>query len=434
MNITETCMNVKAASLKLAAASSEIKNKALLRIAEVLLANKEDIFKANREDLRRSEEENISAPLLKRLKFDEAKLMEVIDGINSLVKLEDPVGKTLLSTELDDGLELYKVTCPIGVIGIIFESRPDALVQISTLCLKSGNGVLLKGGSEAKETNRVLSSLIVSASESAGMPKGWCALLETRSDINELLKQDKYVDLIIPRGSNEFVRYIMNNTNIPVMGHADGICHCYVDSCADLEMAVRIAIDSKTQYVAVCNALETLLVHNDIAGTFLPLLKKAADEKQLELFGCTNTLAVIPVSPASEEDWKTEYLDYKLSIRIVRNLDEAIDHINTYGSGHTDSIVTADRENASRFMALVDSGNVFWNCSTRFSDGFKYGLGAEVGISTGKLHARGPVGLEGLVIYKYNLIGNGQIAADYASKKSTFKHRQHDKDFPLRQN
>lgn len=431
MNVMETCHQVKSASIKLAAAAGEEKNNALLRIAEVLLSHKEEIFSANLEDLKRSEAENIPSPLLKRLKFDEAKLSEVIDGIHSVVKLENPVGKTLSATEMDEGLELYKVTCPIGVIGIIFESRPDALVQISTLCLKSGNGVLLKGGSEAKETNRILASLIISASEAAGMPTGWCALLETRSDISELLKQDKNVDLLIPRGSNEFVRYIMNNTNIPVMGHADGICHCYIDSFADLDMAVRIAIDSKTQYVAVCNALETLLVHKDIARSFLPLLKKASDEKHLELFGCRETLSVISVTPATEEDWKTEYLDYKLSIKVVKDLDDAIDHINTYGSGHTDSIVTADSEHAARFMSLVDSGNVFWNCSTRFSDGFKYGLGAEVGISTGKLHARGPVGLEGLVIYKYNLIGHGQIAADYATKKSSFKHRNLKKDFPL---
>lgn len=431
MNVTETCQQVKSASLMLAAAGSDEKNKALLHIAEVLIAHKEEIFNANLEDLKRSEGESIPIPLLKRLKFDESKLSEVIDGIHSLIKLEDPVGRTLLSTELDNDLELYKVTCPIGAIGIIFESRPDALVQISTLCLKSGNGVLLKGGSEARETNRILASLIISASEAAGIPAGWCALLETRSDINELLKQDKNVDLLIPRGSNEFVRYIMNNTNIPVMGHADGICHCYIDSSADLDMAVRIVMDSKTQYVAVCNALETLLVHQDLAKAFLPMLKKVADEKHLELFGCWETLTVIPVTPATEEDWKTEYLDYKLSVKVVKNLDEAIDHINIYGSGHTDSIVTTDSEHAARFMSLVDSGNVFWNCSTRFSDGYKYGFGAEVGISTGKLHARGPVGLEGLVIYKYNLIGHGQIVADYAAKKSSFKHRKLNKDFPL---
>jgi glutamate-5-semialdehyde dehydrogenase len=431
MSVAETCRGVKSASIKLAASTTAEKNNALLQIADALLQHKEEIFSANQKDLERSEAEKIPFPLLKRLKFDETKLNEVIDGIHSLVRLEDPVGRTLLSTEMDEGLELYKVTCPIGAIGIIFESRPDALVQISTLCLKSGNGVLLKGGSEAIETNRILARLIISATEAAGMPKGWCSLLETRSDINELLKQDKYVDLIIPRGSNEFVRYIMNNTNIPVMGHADGICHCYIDSSADIAMAVRIAIDSKTQYVAVCNAMETLLVHEAAAKDFLPLFKQAADQKNVELSGCSKTTAVIPVTPAYEDDWTIEYLDYKLSIKIVGSLDEAIEHINTYGSGHTDSIVTSDKENAARFMSLVDSGNVMWNCSTRFSDGFKYGLGAEVGISTGKLHARGPVGLEGLVIYKYKLIGNGQIVADYAEKRSSFTHRNIGRDCPL---
>ena len=431
MNICEIVKRVKSASLKLAAVHSGEKNKALMNIAEALLSNKEKIFEANRNDILRSEAENIPGPLLKRLKFDEGKLADVIDGIRSLAKFEDPVGKTLLSTELDEGLELYKVTCPIGVIGIIFESRPDALVQISTLCLKSGNGVILKGGSEARLTNRVLSDLIISASESSGIPAGWCALLETRSDISELLKQDEYVDLIIPRGSNEFVRYIMDHTNIPVMGHADGICHCYIDDSADISMALRIAVDSKIQYVAVCNALETLLVHRKIAPEFLPLLKQIADEKNIELFGCSETFSLIHVKPANGEDWRKEYLDYKLSVKVVDSLDEAIEHINEYGSGHTDSIVTSNRGHAARFMSLVDSGNVFWNCSTRFSDGYKYGLGAEVGISTGKLHARGPVGLEGLVTYKYGLVGDGHIVADYAEKKKTFKHMKLDKEYPF---
>ncbi len=431
MTVADISKRVKSASIKLAASTTPDKNKALLNIADELFKQKEEIFRANQMDLERSEAEKLAFPLLKRLKFDESKLNDVISGIHSLVNLEDPVGITLLSTQMDEGLELYRVTCPIGVIGIIFESRPDALVQISTLCLKSGNGVLLKGGSEAIETNRILANIIISASEAAGMPKGWCGLLETRSDINQMLKHDKYVDLIIPRGSNEFVRYIMDNTNIPVMGHADGICHCYIDASADTSMALSIAIDSKTQYVAVCNTMETLLVHEAKAKEFLPLLKQAADNKKLELSGCSKTTAIIPVAAATEDDWNTEYLDYKLSIKVVNSLDEAMDHINTYGSGHTDSIVTSDKNNAARFMSLVDSGNVMWNCSTRFSDGFKYGLGAEVGISTGKLHARGPVGLEGLVIYKYKLLGNGQIVSDYAENRSSFTHVKLNRNCPL---
>jgi glutamate-5-semialdehyde dehydrogenase len=429
--MNELARRVSEAAIKLAGAETELKNKALANIAVSLKQNKEEIIKANREDLLRSEKENLPAPLLKRLKFDEGKIEDVVDGIYSLIKLEDPVGKTLLATELDDGLELYKVTCPIGVIGVIFESRPDALVQISTLCLKSGNSVLLKGGSEARETNRILADVIARSTEAAGIPSNWAALLETRSDVNEMLKMDRYIDLIIPRGSNDFVRFIMDNSIIPVMGHADGICHCYVDKDADIEKAVRIVVDSKAQYVAVCNAAETLLVHEEIAADFLPVLKKALDSQKVEIIGCAKTLAVIPAAPASEQDWKTEYLDYKLSVKVVSGLDEAIDHINTYGSGHTDSIITADKEKAARFMDYVDSGNVFWNCSTRFSDGFRYGFGAEVGISTSKIHSRGPVGLEGLLIYKYKLIGNGHIVGDYTNRSKLFKHKKMDREFSL---
>lgn len=431
MDINEMAYQVKEASIKLAAADTKLKNNALSHIARSLIDRKDEILKANAMDLKRSEEEKLPAPLLKRLRFDDAKIADVIDGINSLIDLKDPVGSTLLSTELDDGLELYRVTCPIGVIGVIFESRPDALVQISTLCLKSGNGVLLKGGSEARETNRVLTDIISRATKEAGIPINWIKLLETRADVNEMLKQDQYIDLIIPRGSNDFVRYIMDNSRIPVMGHADGICHCYIDEDAQVDMAVRIVEDSKTQYVAVCNATETLLVHKNIAPKVLPELENTLGKKGVELVGCAQTQNIISIAPATEQDWKTEYLDYKLSIKIVENIDEAIDHINTYGSRHTDSIITSDRSKAARFMSLVDSGNVFWNCSTRFSDGFRYGFGAEVGISTNKIHSRGPVGLDGLVIYKYKLIGKGHIVEDYAKRNKTFKHNNLDKDFPM---
>lgn len=429
MTILELARRVKDSSIGLAATGAGVKNKALAQIADSLIERKDEIIRANNLDLERSKQENLPMPLLKRLSFDAEKIAEAADGINDLIKLEDPVGKTLLATELDAGLELYKVTCPIGVIGVIFESRPDALVQIATLCLKSGNGVLLKGGSEAMETNRVLAEIIIDAAMKAGIPAHWAALLETRSDVNDMLKMDKYIDLIIPRGSNDFVRYIMDNSRIPVLGHADGVCHCYVDESADLSMAVNVVDDSKTQYVAVCNAAETLLVHEKIAPRFLPELKIQLDSKKVEMVGCPQVRELIPVGPATEEDWKAEYLDYKLSIKIVSGLDEAIDHINTFGSGHTDSIITGDSQAAARFMDYVDSGNVFWNCSTRFSDGFRYGFGAEVGISTGKIHSRGPVGMEGLVIYKYKLLGNGHIVEDYAVRAKTFKHRNLDKDF-----
>jgi len=431
MNMHEAVQTVKKASIRLAAAGAEVKNAALMAIADALLARENDIVKANLADLERSEKEGLAAPLMKRLKFDSAKIRDVVAGIESLMALPDPVGRTQAATELDEGLALYRVSCPIGVIGIIFESRPDALVQISTLCLKSGNGVLLKGGSEARETNRILADIIAGATINTGVPDGWLALLETRDDVNAMLAMDEYIDLIVPRGSNEFVRYIMDHSNIPVLGHADGICHAYVDAGADIDMAVRVVVDSKVQYVAVCNALETLLVHREISPAFLPAAKEALERHHVELRGCERTRAIVDCAPATEEDWKTEYLDYVLSIKVVDGLEEAIDHINAYGSGHTDVIITANERAAMEFMDLVDSGDVFWNCSTRFSDGFRYGLGAEVGISTNKIHARGPVGLEGLVIYKYKLVGSGQTVADYAEGRKKFTHRRLDRGFPL---
>lgn len=426
MKISEIATIAKSASLKLAVTRTDVKNNALAEIAKALKQRSAEIVSANKEDLVTAEKNNLAGPLLKRLKFDEGKIADVCAGIDSLIKLDDPVGKTITATELDKGLELYKISCPIGVIGVVFESRPDALVQISTLCLKSGNAVLLKGGSEATKTNKILAETISEASENAGIPKGWIQLLETRQDVAQMLALDEYIDLVIPRGSNEFVRYIMDNTNIPVLGHADGICHVYIDGDVDLDMAVNITVDSKCQYVAVCNAAETLLVDNKIAETFLPKVKTALEEKSVELRGCEKTASIIEVKSATEEDWSTEYLDYILSIKVVDGLEEAIEHINRYGSGHTDSIVTADKEKAESFMDLVDSANVLWNCSTRFADGFRYGLGAEVGISTNKIHARGPVGLEGLVIYKWKLLGTGQVVADYVGSdaKKKFTHRR----------
>jgi glutamate-5-semialdehyde dehydrogenase len=425
MNISEIAQVAKSASINLAAAQTETKNNALDSIAQALKQRSSEIVSANKEDLDKAENDKLAEPLLKRLKFDESKIDDVCAGIESLIKLDDPAGKTITSTELDKGLELYQVSCPIGVIGVVFESRPDALVQISTLCLKSGNAVLLKGGSEATKTNRILTDIISEASQKAGIPEGWIQLLETRQDVAQMLALDKYIDLVIPRGSNDFVRYIMDNTNIPVLGHADGICHVYIDSDADPDMALNITVDSKCQYVAVCNAAETLLVDNEIANKLLPKLKARLEKKNVELRGCKKTQSIIEVKPATKEDWSKEYLDYILSIKIIDDLDAAIQHINQFGSGHTDTIVTNDKDKAARFMALVDSANVFWNCSTRFSDGFRYGLGAEVGISTNKIHARGPVGLEGLVIYKWKLIGNGQVVADYCgSNAKKFTHKK----------
>ncbi len=425
IDIERIAKSAKSASIQLAVVKTDMKNKALAEIAEALKQNASEIISANKKDLAAAKKNKLAEPLLKRLKFDESKIADVCAGIETLINLDDPVGKTLTAMELDEGLKLYKVTCPIGVIGVVFESRPDALVQISTLCLKSGNAALLKGGSEAENTNKILAQIISQTSEKAGLPKGWIHLLHTRQDVTEMLAQDDYIDLIIPRGSNEFVRYIMDNTNIPVLGHADGICHVYVDGEADIDMAVNITVDSKCQYVATCNATETLLVDSKIASAFLPKVKTALEQKKVELRGCPKTEKIIDVKPATEEDWATEYLDYILSIKVVDGLDEAIEHINRYGSAHTDAIVTNNKEKAEKFLDLVDSANVLWNCSTRLSDGYRYGLGAEVGISTNKIHARGPVGLEGLVIYKWKLLGSGQIVADYTgpnAKKFTHKN------------
>lgn len=429
MQTIDLASAAKKASIELAALSTEKKNEALNEIAKAIVEHKNEIVAANQKDLDRSKAENLATPLLKRLKFDDGKVNDVVAGIKSLISLPDPIGETLAATELDNGLELYKVSCPIGVIGVIFESRPDALVQISSLCLKSGNATLLKGGREALETNRMLAKIIREATEKVGVPSGWIQLLETREDVNEMLKLDKYIDLIIPRGSNAFVQYIMNNSNIAVMGHADGICHTYIDKDADVEMAVKVATDAKTQYVSVCNATETMLIHKDVAQAVLPKLAESLVCHNVEIFGCEKTQKIIKCKLAT--DWKSEWLDYKVSIRIVDSLEDAIEHINTYSSRHTEAIITKNPQAAEKFMNLVDSADVFWNASTRFADGFRYGLGAEVGISTNKLHARGPVGLEGLTIYKWKLKGNGQIVADYASGKSTFTHKKIDKKFSI---
>jgi len=425
MSIAEIAAEAKRASIQLAAVETTVKNNALTSIVNTLKQRCDQITAVNEVDMEAAKKNQLAKPLLKRLKFDEGKIEEVCAGIEALVELEDPIGRIITATELDEGLKLYKVSCPIGVIGVIFESRPDALAQISTLCLKSGNAVLLKGGSEAEKTNNILYKIICEVSEKEELPEGWLQLLETRQDVAEMLALDEYIDLLIPRGSNEFVRYIMDNTNIPVLGHADGICHVYIDGDADLDMAINIAVDSKCQYVAVCNAAETMLVDEKIAEAFLPKVKVALGKKGVKLRGCKKTAAVIKVKPAKEKDWSTEYLDYILSIKVVAGMDEAIEHINKYGSGHTDAIVTAKKEKAAKFMGLIDSGNVFWNCSTRFSDGYRYGLGAEVGISTNKIHARGPVGLEGLVIYKWKLVGSGQIVADYSGPNAKrFTHNK----------
>ena len=423
--------SMKEAGPLLAATDEELRNSALKEIAKSLRSNAEAIFAANRVDLDNAAANNLPAPVIKRLTFNEDKLRSVLDGIDSLISLPDPLGRVLLHRELDEGLELTRISCPIGVIGVIFEARPDALVQISTLCLKSGNCAVLKGGSETVNTNRELFKTIYHAAVRAGLPKFCLAQAEERSQIKELLECDEYVDLLIPRGSNSFVRYIMDNTRIPVMGHADGVCHMYIDKSADIDMALSCVIDAKTQYVSVCNALEMLLVDSSIADSFMPELIKALTSNHVQLRGDETVLPYLDeqskeelnFAPITADDYHTEYLDYILSVKTVNDINAAIAHINRYGSHHTDSIITSDDTAADLFFSLVDSANVYRNCSTRFADGYRYGFGAEVGISTGKLHARGPVGLEGLVTYKYLLSGNGHIVADYASGKKHFNFR-----------
>lgn len=422
----------KIASCLMAGISTTTKNDILNKIAEELILNKNLILLANEKDLTEAkmlvEKGELSQPLYKRLALTEAKFNEMVQGIKDVAKLEDPVGKVFLETELDDGLILRKISCPIGVIGIIFEARPEVVVQISSLAIKSSNVVILKGGSEALNTNielvRIINNVLLQYKE---IPEGAINLIKTREEVKSMLELDEYIDLLIPRGSNEFVKYIQNNTRIPVLGHSDGICHIYVDESIDEELASKVIIDSKTDYPAACNAVETLLIHRNLSNTYvvnlLDKLQSAGVEVLLPL-PLQEKRGLSGYKSATEEDWKTEYTDLILSVKEVESLLEAINHINKYGSGHTDCIITNNKNNAEEFMGKVDSAGVYWNASTRFADGFRYGFGAEVGISTNKTHARGPVGLEGLLIYKYQLIGQGQVVADYSKGVKTFKHRK----------
>ena len=429
-DIDSICRAARSAALALAPLSDEVRNRALAAMADAIDENAERILEANAEDVAEAEplvaSGEMSEPLLKRLELTGGKIAQMADGVRAVAALLDPLGVARMATLLDEELTLRRITCPLGVIAAVFESRPDALVQIASLCLKSGNAAILKGGREAAHTNRLVTELLNDAASTvAEAPADALQLVEAREDVQALLSRDDAVDLVIPRGSNEFVRYIKEHSNIPVLGHADGVCHLYVDEAAETEMAVRLALDAKTQYPAVCNAIETLLVHEKKAGEFLPLAAKALEEKGVAIRGCDATRAILgSAGAASEEDWKTEYLDLILSVRVVESLAEAVDHINRYGSRHTDAIVTADEAAARTFLSRVDAASVMWNASTRLADGFRYGFGAEVGIATDKIHARGPVGLEGLVTYKYQLEGNGHLVSDYEGADArAFLHR-----------
>ena len=438
-NTEKKVIPAKDASIKLASINTLLKNRGLEAMAEALDQSRKTIIEANRKDLEAAEQlkeqGKISQALVDRLKVNDSKIDGMIAGIRDVMELEDPTGKTLSCLELDEGLELYQVSCPIGLIGVIFESRPDVVPQIMSLCLKSGNATIFKGGSEAFNSNRTIFNILKKALEETGdIPAKAFQLMETREEVMDILALDSYIDLLIPRGSNAFVKFIQDNTRIPVLGHADGICHVYVDSEADIEKAIDVCYDSKVQYPAVCNAMETLLVNSDIASRFLPVMIekfiKAGVEIRLDekTYTIAENAGIPAVKKASEEDWSTEYNDLILSVKMVDSINEAIDHINRYGSHHTDCIVTKNKEKRRTFTELVDSSSVMVNASTRFADGFRYGKGAEVGISTNKIHARGPVGMEGLLIYKYILLGNGDRVSDYTGDNAKqFTHRKLDK-------
>ena len=413
---------VRSASVIISQTENQIRIKALNLMADYLEKNSKEILDANHEDFNRAEKKGISKPLLSRLKLSKEKLSLGIEGVRKVGHLSDPLGQIQIKRELSRGLILERKTVPIGVLGVIFESRPDAVMQISSLAIRSGNGVILKGGSEANFTNIAISSALQEGLNKAGLDDNAICLLTSREESMAMLNLEKVINLIIPRGSNELVKFIQENTRIPVLGHADGICHLFIDKEANLDMALSVVLDSKIQYPAACNALETLLIHKDIAPVFLKRAIPLFKSNNVNLLGDTKSLALGIESEANYEDWKTEYLGLTLSIKIVDNLDEAVAHVQEYSSNHTDGIITDNTLSANKFMNEVNSSGVFHNCSTRFADGFRYGFGAEVGISTQMLPPRGPVGLEGLVTYKYFLRGEGNIVDDFSSGKSNYTH------------
>ena len=424
-SVKDKAILAKSGFIVLSNAKTRDKNEALESMAKSLDKNRKKILEANKLDIimakKLLQKGELTDALVKRLEVTDSKIDEMILGIRDVIKLEDPVGKTISAIELDSGLELYQIAVPIGVIGMVFESRPDVIPQIMSLALKSGNGILLKGGKESLNTNKAIFEVLRDSIKNKSIPKEAFQLLERREDVTGMLKLDKYIDLIIPRGSNEFVRFVQSNTKIPVLGHSDGICHAYVDKSYDEKKALDVCFDAKVQYPAVCNAIETLLVHEKSAKKFLPKIGKMYKEAKVEMRCCLTSYEILKdlkVKKAKEKDWSTEYNDLIISIKVVRSIEEALDHINKYGSHHTDAIITSDKKAGEYFLNFVDSSSVMLNASTRFADGFRYGKGAEIGISTGKIHARGPAGMEGMLIYKYKLIGNGHKVSDYVGKNA----------------
>lgn len=425
-NLFESFSKVRNSATLLASSKDDERKIALLAMAKALHRNKEAIFAENAKDMENAKKAGIKDSILHRLEFTEAKLESVTTGLVQLSELADPIGKVREKRELDPDFILEKKTFPIGVIGMIFEARPDALVQIAGLAMRSGNGIILKGGKEAQLTNRILVQTLKDGTRGATFGQDWILGIESHEDVDTLLKAEGYVDLLIPRGSNAFVRHVMDNTRIPVIGHADGICATFVDESADLDKAIDVCVDAKTQYVAACNATETFLIHENIANEFLPRLNKALSEKGVKIHADSKALPFMEGAvEVTEEDFHTEYLALECAVKVVSDVKEAVEHIQSHGSHHTDAILTQDRKNADYFVAKVDSADVFVNCSTRFADGFRFGLGAEVGISTSKLHARGPVGLDGLMTTKWILRGNGETVAQYSGKDAkAFHHRE----------
>lgn len=431
MNNTKEIISIASsanlASKKIAGIPSLIKDECLHNFIRTLNEHKNILFEENKKDIAAAEillnENKLGKTFFNRLILTEDKFGAIISGIEDVIKMPDPVNKTLWGSELDDGLELYKVTVPIGVIAVIFESRPDVIPQIGSLAVKSSNAVILKGGSEAFNTNKYLYELFNSVLLDAGYPENTLSLAESREEINILLELDELIDLVIPRGSNSLVKYIKANTSIPVLGHSDGICHIYVDKYFSPKKAAEIIIDSKCTYPSACNAVETILLHKDLADNFLPELINKLRENNVKICGCSGAIQKIAgINPVENNNWKKEYSDLTVSLKIVKSVYEAVEHINEFGSGHTDCIITDDKKTAEYFLGAVDSAGVYHNASTRFADGYRYGFGAEVGISTNKIHARGPVGLEGLLTYKYKLYGKGHITSDYSTNKKKFKH------------
>src|SRR4028119_1323927 len=424
-SLTAIAKATRQAARQLAVLPIEARNHAIEAIAQALDTSTPEILAANAADCKAAEVDGIPKPLYNRLKLDATKLKAAIEGVRDVGRLSDPVGTVQIHRELDEGLILKRISFPVGVLGIIFEARPDALIQITSLALKSGNGVILKGGKEAIRSCETLVKVIHQALSATAIYPAAVQLLTTREETIALLQLDEYIDLIIPRGSNSFVRFVQENTRIPVLGHADGICHLYADKAADIQKAVEISVDAKTQYPAACNAIETLLVHRAIAPKFLPTVAEALQQRKVELRGDEKTRAILEnIAEANDADWSTEYSDLILSIKIVDSVEEAINHINTFGSRPTDVMDTVGREAAETFLNGVDAAGVYHNCSTRFADGFRYGFGAEVGISTQQMPPRGPVGLEGLITYKYRVVGDGHVAASYVGKDAKgFTHR-----------